>query len=330
MTMQTSQLTQREQEIVDFWRHDSKQFVIPGGVLFLIAGIIIGAFIFGAEVPFISNNNMLGYSTNIFTELLSVGVTILVLNRLSEQRENTRLKSLLLARVKNPSRDIAVDAIEEIRVYGWLHGRTGLLQAENLFQANLQNANLWGANLNLSKLTQANLSNARLQHANLLQANLVSADLSHAILRQANLQSAYIRQANLQEADLLAANLERANLLATNLSGANLREANLKSAHLVSVDLSQANLWQADLAGADLWGANFSQANLWEANLKDAILAIKSSDGTIRQAQFDEHTTLPDGLFYQPERGIEQLARFGAVVEALSREEIEGRRNQRD
>ena len=99
--------------------------------------------------------------------------------------------------------ETAKDAIDELRLRGWLTGEDSLLKGADLFGANLQGA----------KLREANLQGAHLFDANLQGAHLFDANLQGADLREANLQGAHLWHANLQEADLRHANLQGAILM---------------------------------------------------------------------------------------------------------------------
>jgi len=48
--------------------------------------------------------------------------------------------------------------------------------------------------------------------------------------------------------------------------------------------------------------------------------------GTTVKAEFDENTTLPDGQKYDPEKGLEQLAQFGAIVKPWTEEQFAKRK----
>lgn len=350
--VQTDILTAREQEIVDFWKNDGKHYLISGSIILVLVGIIIGGFIFGAEQPFFTNNeNFLGYSTNIFTELLSVGITILVLDRLNENREISRLKKRLKVLAKSRNNAVAVGAIDEMRSHNWLEDK--LLEAVDLEMANLQHANLSEINLQKTNLELANLENADLTGANLNGANLKEASLLNAILQdtnfenanfsEANLNGAFMIRANLQSAYLWQANLSGANLMGTNMKNANLENASLQALSMIGVDLENAILLRANLEGTNLATANLCcadlrlanmedtylgeadlrGANLKQAKLRGAILAsTETGNSKVFQAKFDENTILPNGKKYDLEQNIEQLARFGAIVEPVKDKRI--------
>lgn len=180
------------------------------GLLLILIGALLGRFLL-----FPGDG---GYNTNLYTEALSVTLTILVLNKLADQRSERELKESLLARAKSRNNAVAVGAIDEIRAKGWLGGNSGLLKASHLYLADLQKADLRNANLSSTKLWLVNLTGAILEEVNLLCANLEATNLSGAYLWGANLSGAVLHEAN----------LSGANLKEANLSGAYLRNANLE------------------------------------------------------------------------------------------------------
>jgi uncharacterized protein YjbI with pentapeptide repeats len=91
---------------------------------------------------------------------------------------------------------------------------------------------------------------------------------------------------------------------------------------LQGVTFTQANMERINLGGNDLRGASF-----WASNLENAIFGRAKLQGvdfhhvtSLRGASFqeailDETTTLPDGKPFKPLSGLEQLTRFGAVID---------------
>jgi hypothetical protein len=243
------------------WRErevDSSQYKTVAQVAFvvivLLVGVLIGASLFAGDDPVIEDT---GYWTNLFTEVISVIVTVGLIGLIFEHRRKQQLKRDLVQQTKRRSNDTVLDAIDALRENGWLTGEKGVLQGERWHEAQMQGANLQEANLQDADLVKANLQGAKLGEANLHGANLI----------RANLQGADLVKANLQDADSV--------------------EANLKGTILVEATLQGADLWQADLQGTVLWWANLQGVDLRGANLKDTDLA---------DAQFDENTILPDAL----------------------------------
>lgn len=240
---------------------------LAGVVLILGIGIWIGAQWFGGEI----------YQVNMFTEVLSIGITVGILDTLNryrnEQRSEREYQDQLLLRLGSADYMTAHIALRQLRDRGWLTGKSSIAQHANLFRAELRGADLWGGNF-----THTVFENANLQGASLRQADLTSADL---------------RNVNLNEAHLEGANLQGANLENAYLGKTGLLQANLKGANLLATTLKEAHIWQADLRGAYML-----YANLEGAKFKDTL--------------FDETTTLPDGKKWTP---ITDLRRFGAIVE---------------
>lgn len=183
-------------------------------------GIWLGSFLFSVDGPLYSED---GFKTNLYTEFLSILVTVGLLNYLAKRRERqqeeSQIKKYLLSKVRSKVHHEAIRGIEEIRDHGWLEGVNGILQQERLVQADLHNAKLSRANLN-----RTDLRNCNLQKVSFWDATLIDADISYA-----NLERAALVLAN-----LTSTNLQRANLSNTNLKGANLSNADCRHCDFTS------------------------------------------------------------------------------------------------
>ena len=226
-------------------KHDVKDLSkVTGGVMLVTIGVFCGALLFADDSPMMEQflNGFTNYGTNLWTEAISVVLTIFVLNILSERRERRRRESDLRTRILREARStvniVANQAINEARDYGWLTGECKILQNANLEHANLENAILW----------EAQLSGSDLEFANLRKANLLHARLKHANLRNAKLQ----------EAQLILVNLRRADLYSANLVGAKLYGSDMQQANFELADLSDADLEETNLVGTDLRLATFN------------------------------------------------------------------------
>jgi hypothetical protein len=229
-------MTTRDAEIHDIHIRYLDFYKIGGGLFLVLVGVTFGAWIFGYNRPMFTDT-MLAYITNVWTELLSVIATILVLDRLNERRARQKYKQDLIRQAGSVANSVAVDAVEQLNKEGWLIGAEGVLKGLDLHGANLANARLESANLENINLRTANLSHAQLRAANLQQANLGFANLEHGHLWFANLQEAHLRYANLQQASLNDANLQQANLRDASLQQANLQYTNLQKADLREADM---------------------------------------------------------------------------------------------
>lgn len=209
-------------------------FPLLTSLILVVIGIVIGWALF-ADDP--------GYNTNLYTELLSISVTVFVLDVLARRREEQRrvrdLQDQLIRNAASLSNEIAKDAVYQMRRRKWLcpSDKEQLLRGEDLQGANLQDSALDFADLRHAILVQANLRNVMLRGA-----HLEGADTRFADLRNANLWGAF-----LQEAHLADANLKGANLHDTILKGADLLYANLEDAKFTqNTILPDGNHWSPD------------------------------------------------------------------------------------
>jgi len=104
----------------------------------------------------------------------------------------------LIRKLRSPENKRVLQAIEELRVRGWLEDGSldGVLlchvhmERADLFNANLCNVDLHQAHLEYANLSMANLKKVKLSRANLQGANLSGADLRETDLFKANLKDA--------------------------------------------------------------------------------------------------------------------------------------------
>ena len=100
----------------------------------------------------------------------------------------------LIRKLRNPDNKRVLQAIEELRVRGWL--RDGSLNGILLCHVHMQGANLFEADL-----SRVDLHQAHLEWTDLSKANLSGANLTNANIREADLGSANLDGANLEGAD---------------------------------------------------------------------------------------------------------------------------------
>jgi hypothetical protein len=154
------------------------------------------------------------FYSNAGTELISIAITVLVIDYLNRRRATNERKEELILQMGSPNHEFAIEAVRILRLKGWF------------YDGSLKGASLW----------MANLRGAILNDTNLQGADLWRADLEEANLRGANLQGTRMGAANLRGADLHAANLQEAFLGKANLQGADLYEANLQGVKGVTCD----------------------------------------------------------------------------------------------
>src|SRR5262245_46550454 len=222
-----------------FWHWFSVWLILTAARLFAIVLLLIGLVIgvlgyhsqYGLDFGELGARLLRDYSANLTTELLSIAVTVLVIDWLNEQRAKReakeregladqeakqRLKQQLIREMGNTPNVFALRAVAELDApwRGWL--KDGSLQKAQLPEASLDRANLQGADLQEANLQGAKLRRAKLQRAKLQGANLKGAQLQGAVLSGGNgiLERPVIgpTEADLTGADLTGANLQGATI----------------------------------------------------------------------------------------------------------------------
>lgn len=207
----------REQERIRREYPDLYYVVVRVAAVAILVGI---GFLLVSDQP--------GYRTNLFTELTSIAITVLIINFFAEKREQQRYKRDLIFRMGSQVNSEAIRAIEELRRHGWLQNGT--------------------------------LRNAHLENARLKNAPLTEADLAGAFLNDADLREAELAGANLKGADLTGAELDGANLMAAILTKANLRGAHLQGACIIFANLEGAQLDHAILPDGKRWHPGYDMS----------------------------------------------------------------------
>ena len=213
------------------------------------AGIVLGPFLFGMI------NGRDDYRTNLITEAMGIGFTVLVIDWIYELRANRDLKRRLVRESGSRSNDIAISAIEYLRDKRWLCGDDGLLQEANLAHANLKDVDLHNANLEKSNMFWVRLELAELYDANMQQTCFEGADMSGVSMFRADLKRAILNYATVQRADLRLADMRGAQFHSARMQGADLTGAFLEGAIWVNEFQQPADLTNATLPD----GTRFSQ-----------------------------------------------------------------------
>ncbi|MCB0166001.1 MAG: pentapeptide repeat-containing protein [Anaerolineae bacterium] len=266
------------------------------GAGFLLIGVYVSLFYFYPEKWVFAELIKDFYATVSFG-LITVAITVLIIDRLNEQRQVDQLKNQLIREMGGMDNGLALRALAEIKHHGWISDGT-------LTGVDLRGANLVKANLENAQLEQVNLAGAQLQEvdgfrANLRAANLNGANLSKAEMVQAIFSSGSFYMATLVDAVFNDAKLDRISFYRSNMSGIYLLKTNLFRSNLQGTTLIGAHLWDAILIFADLGGANaeqaeFNGADLRCANLRGVNLSNANlEDVNLRGAIYNERTTWP-------------------------------------
>ena len=232
----------------DYW----KTFTIErfGAVLAVIALVVAVAGYINQHGGLLNLSNIFGdFYANVSSELISIVITVLVvdrLNRVREQRDNEALQARLdeqeLTRLKAllSSNESVVTkiAVAELRAKNWL-----------------QDGSLKEANLNYT-----NLSGGDLRKANLSNAYLMDVNLSGGDLREANLSGAYLGASNLSGTDLRMVHFEGSNLMNSYLEHANVFKVQCNNKTI----LPDGKKWSPDINWSD-YGAVELDWDEWQA-----------------------------------------------------------------
>lgn len=223
MTVSMLQRT-RWQEIMSIWKDNRWLFTVAGWLLGILTLPLLEQLSF--NVP-----NLL---TSLVPEAIGIVFTVLILDRLAENRAREQLQTRLIQEARSQSNETAKAAVDWMNAEGWLKrdGQVTLLRGANLTNAKLGDADLRQADLQHTDFWRASLQHAHLRYANLQYANLNDATLRDAHLRYANLHHATMNNASLQHAYCEYTNFHHASLTKANMKAATLYRANLRDAKL--------------------------------------------------------------------------------------------------
>lgn len=146
------------------------------------------------------------FYANIAVDLLSIVLTVLILDKLNERRaeqQEESEKQSIIGQIGSNNNTFALEAVKLADRKGWL--ADGSLNGQNLSNANLE---------------EAYLANAKLNNVNLENSVLYKANLSGATLNGANLNNTNLTRANFRVADLRGASFKDAILDGTDFRGA--------------------------------------------------------------------------------------------------------------
>lgn len=161
------------------------------GLLFLLAAVVVAVIGQFSTHQQLDVRSFFGdFYTNISTDLISIAVTVLIIDTLNQRRADTERKRQRIREMRSPDNGIALAALSELRDEGWVED--GSLRDAYLLGANLEGAFLREVELNGAWLRDANLQRAYMRDANLTNATLIGANLTAA----RELTPAQLRQAS--------------------------------------------------------------------------------------------------------------------------------------
>jgi hypothetical protein len=217
VTITTQKTTESRWEMLSgrVARWAAKVFTVGNvGIVLVVMSVVIGTFGYvRTHGSFAFDSFLQEFYANISSELGSVAITVLIIDRLNQRRQREEEKARLIRQMGNKVNGIALQAVEDLRALDAI--KDGSLMNINLEEANLQGVRLGRVDLRNARLDFANLSGGHLFFANLERADMSGVNFSGAVLTGANLRyadlvAADLRGTLLSEADLSHAKLDRA------------------------------------------------------------------------------------------------------------------------
>jgi hypothetical protein len=132
-------------------------------LVFLAIGVMIG--VVTSQVITLLSTALGDFLYSLAPEAVGIVFTVLVLNRFDQIREDRQTREHLIRQMHSRYNQFALQAIEELRVLGWLSD--GKLAGQDMRGSNWRDANLYQANLTGCDLQRVLLDDADLYEANL-------------------------------------------------------------------------------------------------------------------------------------------------------------------
>mgnify|MGYP000963431934 CR=1 FL=1 len=143
------------------------------GYIFIVFAILVGLLGFLTQRAFLDLGIILNallqeYYANVSTEIISIAITVLIIDSIYERRDIDREKKNLILQLSSPNFETTQEATRLLRMRGWLSD--GSLRNISLQYANLRKGLLWLSDLEGADFYFAKLTNARLEKSNLKDA----------------------------------------------------------------------------------------------------------------------------------------------------------------
>ncbi|HEX2623312.1 MAG TPA: pentapeptide repeat-containing protein [Phototrophicaceae bacterium] len=137
--------------------------------LYLIIGVMLGLLV--PELFKYARENLRDLLWNLVPEAMGMSFTLLILDRLNESREERQVREQLVRQLHSYYNPVAMQALEELRVLGYLSD--GTLHSQDFRGADWRDGNFYEADL-----SGCDLRNAKIQKADFVDANLKDAQVS--------------------------------------------------------------------------------------------------------------------------------------------------------
>ncbi|MBW7880125.1 MAG: pentapeptide repeat-containing protein [Anaerolineae bacterium] len=130
---------------------------------YLVMGVALGIII--SRIGDLISDQPRSFFESLVPEFIGIVFTVFVINRLDAVREDRLILEKLLREMHSRYNPVSLQAIEELRVMGYLD--SGVLRDRDFRGSSWQEANLYRADLRGADLKHADLENADLYEANL-------------------------------------------------------------------------------------------------------------------------------------------------------------------
>ena len=138
-------------------RDSWKRFVrwLPFAKILGFLSLTIGLFgTIEGPIPYPPILGLSEFHRKISTELVGIGMAVLIIDAANERRAEQQLKAQLIREMGSNDSGIALRAVKELDAHGWL------------LDGSLRGADLTGANLQTARLDRIDLQKAHLDHVN--------------------------------------------------------------------------------------------------------------------------------------------------------------------
>ena len=239
------------------------------GVIILILGVGLG-FLYLYPPTWWLGGVINSFYTNLSTELISIAITILLINYLYEKKEEKNTKRRLIRELGSEDKGFSSRAVKELCEKKWLYDGSvngcdlsnANLSGLNLSKAKLKNVNLTDANLTGTIFKDADLSGAIIKDALLVNANLAKCKLEGVKMINCNLYKANLNGVVVNNnADLMNSNFELAEFIDAEISDTRMEDAHLNYAQFVRVKVTNTNFLRADFLNLNIDNAIFERCD---------------------------------------------------------------------
>jgi hypothetical protein len=178
-------------------------YITPQKVAFGILVIGFLVFIFGYHYQHPEGWDLQSLTTdfyaNLSTELISISITVLVIDSLYKHHETLGEKKRLILEMGSPDNGIATRAVQ-------------IMQRETSYvlDGSLNLKSFWRANLDGAELYSAELEGASFHYASMVGVELPGANLRNVAFWSTNLEGAFIQDADLSGATVVFTNMKNA------------------------------------------------------------------------------------------------------------------------